>query len=72
MFTVICLILTIIGGINWLVIGLAGFNFVNWLFAGNLYFIARIIYALVGLSSLWVTYYLVRNFSRITHSNRAD
>lgn len=70
MFTVICLILTIIGGLNWLLVGIADFNLVNWLFSGNIYFIARIIYSLVGLASIWVTYYLIRHFKRISHMER--
>lgn len=65
MLTVICLILTIIGGLNWLLVGIADFNLVNWMFSGNMYFIARIIYALVGLASVWVTFYLVRHFNKI-------
>lgn len=69
MFTVICLILTIIGGLNWLLVGIADFNLVNWMFSGNIYFIARIIYALVGLSSIWVTYYLVRHFKKISQTD---
>ncbi len=67
MLTIISLILTIIGGLNWLIVGIADFNFVNWVFAGDLYFIARIIYCLVGIASLWVTYYLVRHFKEIAH-----
>ncbi len=67
MITVISLILSIIGGINWLLVGIFDFNLVSWAFAGNLYFIARIIYVLVGLAALWLIYYLVRHFSRITH-----
>lgn len=70
MFTVICLILTIIGGLNWLLVGIADFNLVNWIFSGNIYFIARIIYALVGLASLWVTYYLIRHFKAISHTEK--
>lgn len=70
MFTVICLILTIIGGLNWLLVGIADFNLVNWLFSGNIYFIARIIYSLVGLASIWVTYYLIRRFKKISHMER--
>lgn len=68
MITIVCMILTIIGGLNWLLVGLANFNLVSWIFAGNLYFIARIIYSIVGIASLWVTYYLVRHFTRIARS----
>ena len=70
MITIICLILTIIGGLNWLLVGLADFNLVNWIFVGNLYFIARIIYTLVGIASIWVTGYLIKHFTAIAHTNK--
>jgi hypothetical protein len=65
MITIISLILTIIGGFNWLLVGIANFNLVSWIFGGNLYFIARIIYALVGIAAIWVTFYLIKHFKEI-------
>ncbi|HET6432909.1 DUF378 domain-containing protein [Dyella sp.] len=48
----ITLVLVIIGGINWGLIGLADFNLVAAIFgAGSV--LSRIIYVLVGLSALW-------------------
>lgn len=49
----IALSLTIIGGIVWGIIGIFGINVVEILFNGSLNIVARIIYTLVGLSSLW-------------------
>lgn len=49
----IALFLTIIGGIVWGIIGIFGINIVEILFNGSINIIARIIYTLVGLSSLW-------------------
>ncbi len=72
MITVISLILTIIGGLNWLLVGLFNFNLVSWVFAGNLYFIARIIYALVGIASIWVAFYLVTHFRAISHTQKSE
>lgn len=47
----ICLAITIIGGINWGLIGLLDFNLVAALFAeGSI--ITRIVYSLVGLTSM--------------------
>ena len=46
------LILIIIGAINWLLIGLFKFNFVDSIF-GELTFITRVIYALVGVAGIW-------------------
>lgn len=48
----IALILVIIGAINWGLIGIFQFNLVEAIF-GNMTVIARIIYALVGVSGLW-------------------
>lgn len=48
----IALILVIIGGLNWGLIGLLGFNLVDSIFSAGL--IANIVYVLVGLSALWL------------------
>lgn len=48
----IALILIIIGAINWGLIGIFKFNLVEMLF-GDMTILARIIYALVGISGLW-------------------
>ncbi len=47
------LILVIIGGLNWGLVGLFNFNLVSAIFNGDLYIIARIIYALVGAAAAW-------------------
>lgn len=48
----IALILIIIGAINWGLIGLFSFNLVELIF-GDMTFLARAVYTLVGLSGLW-------------------
>ena len=48
----IALVLIIIGAINWGLIGIFNFNLVSTIF-GNMTWITRIIYGLVGLSGLW-------------------
>lgn len=53
----IALTLVIIGAINWGLIGFFRFNLVSLLF-GDMTVLARIIYALVGLSGLYLlTFY---------------
>lgn len=47
----ICLCITIIGGINWGLVGLLDFNLVEAIFCGES-IIPRIVYSLVGLTSL--------------------
>lgn len=48
----IALILIIIGAINWGLIGLFNFNLVELIF-GDMTFLARTVYTLVGISGLW-------------------
>lgn len=49
----IALILTIIGGVNWGLIGLFKFDLVAWICGGQDAVLARIIYSLVGLCAIW-------------------
>lgn len=48
----LCLVLLIVGGINWGLVGLFSFNLVGWLFGGSASLLSRIIYVLVGVSAL--------------------
>lgn len=50
-FQKICLVLTIIGAINWGLIGLLDFNLVTTIF-GNGSMLTNIIYVVVGVSGL--------------------
>ena len=45
-------ILVIIGGLNWLLVGLAGWD-IGQLFGGQEMAISRVIYVLVGLSAIY-------------------
>ncbi len=47
------LIITIIGAINWLLVGLFKFDLVAAIFGGQASLISRIIYVIVGLAGLW-------------------
>ncbi len=49
----IFLLLLIIGGINWGLIGIFQFDLVAFIFGGQAAVISRIIYALVGISAVW-------------------
>jgi len=48
----IVLTLVIVGALNWLLVGLFEFNLVDAIF-GELSFLSRIIYGLVGLAGIW-------------------
>lgn len=56
--TIISFILVIVGGLNWFLVGVFSFNLVSALF-GATSILTRIIYALVGLASLWVIYFMI-------------
>ena len=57
----ITLILLIVGGLNWGLVGLADFDLVATLFgAGSM--LSRIVYILVGASALWQLIPLFQSF----------
>ncbi|MGN0602320.1 MAG: DUF378 domain-containing protein [Oscillospiraceae bacterium] len=49
----IALLLVIIGGINWGLIGIFQFDLVAFLFGGTAAIFSRIIYVLVALAAIW-------------------
>lgn len=59
----ITLILIIIGGVNWLLVGLFQFDLVAAIFGSQDSGLVRIVYILVGLSALWQLVPLARAFS---------
>ena len=65
MLDTVSLLLTIIGGINWLLVGLFQFDLVAWLFGGQGAVFSRIIYTVVGLAGLWCVTLLFRRGRRI-------
>lgn len=54
------LILAIIGGIAWGVVGLFGMNPVAWVTGGSMTVLSRIVYILVALACLWCVKFLFR------------
>ncbi len=52
---VAALVLTIIGALNWLLVGLFNFNLVSAIF-GEFSPVSRILYVLVGISGLFLIY----------------
>ena len=48
----ICLVLLIIGGLNWGLVGLFSFNLVGWLFGGVASVLSRIIFVIVGVAAI--------------------
>ena len=56
----VALILSVIGCINWGLVGLFRFDLVAWLFGGSASLLSRIVYTLVGLAGLWCITFFFR------------
>ena len=56
----LALIISIIGSINWGLVGIFQFDLVAWLFGGQGAVISRIIYTVVGIAGLWCITMLFR------------
>lgn len=58
----VALILVVIGGLNWGLVGLFGFDLVAWLFA-SIPIIGTIIYILVGLAAIYMIVWAMKKQS---------
>ena len=56
----LALIISIIGSINWGLVGIFQFDLVAWLFGGQGAVVSRIIYTVVGIAGLWCITMLFR------------
>ena len=60
----IALILSIIGSLNWGLVGIFQFDLDAWLFGGQGSVVSRIIYTVVGLAGIWCITMLFRKLRR--------
>ncbi len=67
MFDKICLVLTIIGALNWGSIGLFQFDIVAAIFGGSDMLLSRIVYTLVALAGIWCISLLFRKDEETAH-----
>lgn len=65
MWDKLALILLIIGGVNWGLVGIFEFDLVAWLFGGQTTLLSRIVYILVALSAIWCISLLFRDDSHV-------
>ncbi len=63
MFDKICLVLSIIGCINWGLVGLFSFDLVAWIFGGSTMILSRIIYTVIALAGIWCISLLFKDTS---------
>ncbi len=54
------LTLSIIGGLNWGLMGIFGFDAVAWFFGGSSSVLSRIVYIVIALASCWCISLLFR------------
>lgn len=57
----LALILSIIGCLNWGLVGIFRFDLVAWLFGGQTAVVSRIVYTLVALAGVWCISLLFRD-----------
>lgn len=62
----IALLLTIIGGINWGLVGVFKFDLVAYLFGGQTASVSRVVYTLVAIAGLWCISLLFRDRGEAT------
>lgn len=56
----VALVLSVIGCVNWGLVGIFKFDLVAWLFGGSGTVISRLIYTVVALAGLWCVSFLFR------------
>lgn len=59
----VALVLVVVGGLNWLLVGLFDYNLVEMLF-GEGSVLTKTVYVLVGVSALWVLWDMVMSRSK--------
>ncbi len=55
------LVLTIIGALNWALVGIFQFDLVAWIFGGQGALFSRVIYTIIGLAGIWCISLLFRD-----------
>ena len=61
----IALILSIIGSLNWGLIGIFQFDLVAWIFGSQSALLSRVVYGIIGLAGLWCISLLFRRTSAV-------
>lgn len=64
---IVSFILTILGGINWLAIGMLQYDFVAGIFGTQANVFSRLIYALIGLCSVYTLFLAIIHKGKIFH-----
>ena len=70
MLTIIAFLLTTLGSVNWLLIGLLQYDFVAGIFGTQANIFSRIVYTLVGVSAIYVTCVIIAHKGRLTEGSK--
>ena len=65
----IALILTIVGALNWGLVGLFSFDLVAWICGGATAIVARIIYTIIALAGIWCISLLFMDNEETEHTH---
>ena len=68
MLKIVAFILTILGCLNWLAIGMLQYDFVAGMFGTQANIFSRIVYTLVGVSAVYLTCSIIANKGKLTTS----
>ncbi len=68
----IALFILLVGGINWGLVGLFGFDIIAWAFGGSASVMSRILYIVVALASIWCISLFFRQNEIISTSRDKD
>jgi uncharacterized membrane protein YuzA (DUF378 family) len=66
MLKIIAFILTIVGCLNWLAIGMLQYDFVAGIFGTQANLFSRIIYIAVGVAAVYLTFIMIANKGKLT------
>ena len=67
-FSVIALVLTIVGALNWLLVGIFQFNFVTWVTMG-IGWLESVVYILVGIAGVFMLIWLSTARCKMVHDD---
>ena len=75
MLTIIAFVLTLLGSVNWLLIGLLQYDFIAGIFGFQASIFSRIIYIIIGAASVFLVIKLIKNKGSLpiwTFRNKKD
>ena len=66
MLKIVAFILTVLGGLNWLAIGMLQYDFVAGIFGTQANVFSRIVYIFIGVAAVYLTVAIIANKGKLT------